>query len=64
VQVLDLTLNDGRKLSTSSVYIEATDAGLLEGYPFAAVNDEKRRPSQTPSRRDLRIANSGGEPSK
>jgi hypothetical protein len=39
VAILEVTLNTGRKIWASMVYIEDTYAGLLEGYPISRLND-------------------------
>ena len=37
--ILELSLETGRKIWASTIHMESTYAGLLEGYPNAAMND-------------------------
>ena len=39
--ILNLTLNTGRAISANRLYVAATYAGLMEGLPDAAMNDDR-----------------------
>jgi hypothetical protein len=45
--IVELGLETGRKIWASTLHMESTYAGLLEGDPFAAMNDRGAHASNT-----------------